>query len=151
MSATRTAILLAAAAFVLGGTASPVRAADPAPAPAWNQKEVLRLAEELAAELDQADAASRAAPPQATALQQRTRDAAANSFHRVHDAAADFAKKLRQGRDRETTEAHFKNVRTAFENTRKIARDAVATPDVDQHLRRASELIQQLARFYPHA
>ena len=147
MSKTRIGALLLAA---LCAPIAPVPSAR-AEEPKWNQQEVLRLADELGEVLRAAEAASREAPPQATALQQRKRDAAANGFHRIQKAAADFSAKLRAGWDREMTQAYFRNVRDTFESTRKLAGDAVPTEKVNQHLTRADELLQQLARFYPEA
>jgi hypothetical protein len=146
MSRTKTsAILMATLALASSGPISPARAAEPE----WNQKEVLRLADELGEVLHEAEAASRDAPPQATALQQRKRDAAANGFHRVQKAAADFSAKLRAGRDRELTQAYFRNVRDTFESTRKLAGDAVPTEKVKQHLTQADKLLEQLSHYYP--
>src|SRR5262245_49361834 len=138
-------IVLAAIAIVLGELASSARAAEPE----WSKKTVLGLAEKLARVLDEAAAAAREAPPQATVLQQRTRDDALRSFDQVRQASGDYVAKLRKGWDRELTEAYFRRVRTLFRDVRKSARDAVPTKELDQKLREAAGLLEELSRFYP--
>src|SRR5262245_57647897 len=125
------AILFLAIAIGQGGDASSALAAEPD----WNQKEVLALAEQLGRALDEAASAAREAPPQATVLQQRTRDDALNSFDQVRELARDYVAKLRKGWDRDMTEAYFRNLNKLFRDTRKLARDAVATQKVDQKMR----------------
>ena len=148
MSKTRaSAIVLAAVALAQIASISPARAEEHE----WNQKEVLRLADQLVVALDEANAALREAPPPANVLQQRTRDAAANSFDRAHEAATDLVAKLRAGWDRERTEVYFRNVRDAVASTRRVARDAEPTQKVDQKLNEVGELLRQLSRFYREA
>jgi hypothetical protein len=145
MSKTRaSAILLAAVALAQIGPISAARAAEQE----WNQKEVIRVADQLVVALDEANAASREAPPPAGELQQRMRDATANSFDRSHKAAADLVAKLRAGWDREKTEVYFRNVRDAVASTQRVARDAEPTERLNQKLHEVSELLRQLARFY---
>jgi hypothetical protein len=139
------AVLLAA--IGLGLWASSARAAEPR----WNQQEVLGLAEQLARVLDETAAAAREAPAQPTVLQQRTRDDALNSFDRVRELAGDYAAKLRKGWDRDMTEAYFRNMRKVFQDTRKLARDAVPTQKVDQKLRETDAILEKLSRYYPNA
>ena len=119
--------------------------------PAWNQNEVLGLAEQLVRVLDETAAAAREAPPQATVMQQRTRDDAANGLRHVRDAASDYAAKLRKGWDRDMTEAYLRNVKKMFKDSRKLARDAVPTEKVEQKLRETDELLGRLSRYYPNA
>jgi len=145
MSPTRTGAILLAAALL--AHAAPARAA----APEWNQKEVTALARKLLGVVDQIDAAAKVAPQQPTAMQQRTRDAAKNSFFQVRRATADYVAKLEAGRDRELTEAHFRGVKIAFADTRRLARDAVPTPEMEGYLRKADELLSELGRYYPDA
>jgi hypothetical protein len=119
--------------------------------PPWNQQEVLGLAEQLVRVLDETAAAAREAPPQATVMQQRTRDDAANGLRRVREAASDYAAKLRKGWDRDMTEAYLRNVEKMFRDSRKLARDAVPTEKVEQKLRETDELLGRLSRYYPNA
>lgn len=141
------AILLVAIAIGQGEAVSSAPAAEPE----WNPQEVLGLAEKLVRVLDETAAAAREAPPQATVLQQRTRDDTLNSFARVRQAADDYVAKLRKGWDRELTEAYFRNVERLLRDTRKLARDAVPTEKVDQKLREADGLLEKLSRFYSDA
>jgi len=135
-----------AAALVLAHTA-PARAE----APAWDQKQVTALAEQFVQVLDDIAVASREAAPQPTALQQRTRDAAASGIQRLRDAAGDYLAKLKAGHDGEMTQARYRNLRDSFRDTRQTARDAVAAPRMDELLRKASGLIDELGRYYPDA
>lgn len=141
------AILLGALVIGQGPTAS----SAPESGPAWSQKKVLALAEKLVRALDDTAAAAREAPPQATVLQQRTRDDALSSFDQVRELASDYAAKLRKGWDRDMTEAYFRNVKKMFRDTRKLARDAVPTEKVDQKLRETDGILDELSRFYPNA
>src|SRR5688572_12697109 len=98
----------AALALIVAATAS---AAPPDGAPEWNQKQVTALAAQLVQVVDEALASAKEAPPQATALQQRRRDAALGGYRQVREAAADYLAKLEAGRDRDMTEAHLRNLR----------------------------------------
>jgi hypothetical protein len=141
------AILLGA--LVIGQ--GPAASSAPESGPAWSQKAVLALADKLVRALDDTAAAAREAPPQATVLQQRTRDDALASFDQVRELASDYAAKLRKGWDRDMTEAYFRNVKKMFRDTRKLARDAVPTEKVDQKLRETDRILDELSRFYPNA
>ena len=135
-----------ATALVLAHTV-PARAE----APKWNQKQVTALAEQLVQVFDDIATASREAPPQPTAMQQRTRDAAASGIQRLRDAAGDYLGKLKAGHDRDTTQARYRNLRDSFRETRQDARNAVATPKMDELLRKASGLLDELGGYYPDA
>jgi len=141
------AILLIAFVIGQGQGASSAPAAEPK----WNQQQVLGLGEKLVRALDETAAAAREAPPQATVLQQRTRDDARNSFDQVRRAAGDYAAKLRKGWDRDMSMASFRSVRVLFRDTRQSARNAVPTEKVDQKLREVERLLEELSRFYPDA
>ena len=136
----------AIAALVL--TAAAATAAPPA-APKWNQQDVLALAEKLAGALRDGEAASREAPLQSTALQQRKRDGALSSFRRVREAADTYVAKLRAGGDRDMTSAYFRAVRNGLRDALSSARDAVPSEQVGQHLDEADQAIAELARYYP--
>jgi len=140
-------ILLAAIAIAQGQAVSSARAAEPQ----WNQKEVIGLAERLVRVLDETAAAAREAPPQATVLQQRTRDDAANGLRQVRELAGDYVAKLKKGWDRDMTESYLRNVKKMFKDSRKLARDAVPTEKVDDKLRETDEILEQLSRYYPSA
>jgi hypothetical protein len=124
-------------------------AAPPAGTPSWDQKQVLALGEKLATALRDAEAASREAPPQATALQQRKRDAALSSFRQVRQAADAYVSKLRAGWDGEMTSAYFRSVRNGMRDALQSARDAVPSPKVNENLNTANDVIAELERYYP--
>jgi hypothetical protein len=69
----------------------------------------------------------------------------------VRQAASDYLAKLEAGRDRDLTEAHFRNVKIKFNDTRTVARNAVPTPEMDGYLRKADQLLTELGRYYPDA
>jgi hypothetical protein len=122
-----------------------------ADAPAWDPKQVTALASQLVQVVDEALAAAKQAPPQATALQQRRRDAAVSGYRRVREAAADYLAKLEAGRDRDMTEAHFRNLRNLFKSTRASAGNAEPTPEAQERLKRIDQLLRELGRYYPDA
>ena len=135
------------AALALFAAAS-VTAAPPA-GPKWNQQDVLALAEKLAGALRDGEAASREAPLQDTAMQQRRRDGALADFRRVRESADALVAKLRSGWDRDMTSAYFRTVRNGLRDALSSARDAVPSEEVGQHLDEANAAIADLARFYP--
>ena len=128
--------------------AAAATAAPPA-APKWNQQDVLALAEKLAIALRDGEAASREAPLQSTALQQRKRDGALSSFRQVREAADTYVAKLQAGWDRDMTSAYYRAVRNGLRNALSSARDAVPSDQVGQHLDEANQAIAELARYYP--
>ena len=142
---TRTAARIAALALIAAAAAT---AAPPA-APKWDQQAVLALGEKLASALKDAQAASREAPLQATAMQQRNRDGALSEFRRVREAADAYVAKLRAGWDRDMTAAYFRTVRNGLRDALKSARDAVPSEQVDQHLNEANQALSELAPYYP--
>jgi F0F1-type ATP synthase membrane subunit b/b' len=137
---------IAAFALLAVATAS---AAPPDGAPKWDQKQVLALAEKLAGALRNAQAAAREAPPQATALQQRTRDAALSNFEEVRQATDKYLQKLRAGWDRDMTAAYFRVVRNGLRDSVRSARDAVPSEEVGRNLDEANEAVAELGRYYP--
>ena len=138
----------AALVLIVAATAS---AAPPDGAPEWNQKHVTALAAQLVQVVDEALASAKEAPPQATALQQRRRDAALGGYRQVREAAADYLAKLEAGRDRDMTEAHFRNLRNLFKSTRQSAGDAEPMPEAQQQLTKIDRLLKQLGGYYPDA
>ena len=142
---TRTAAWIAALALFASAAAT----AAPPEAPKWNQKDVLALGERLSGALRDAEAASREAPIQSTALQQRKRDGALSEFRRVRESADAFVAKVRAGWDREMTSAYFRSVRNGLRDAHASARDAVPSEQVGQHLDEADQAIAELARYYP--
>jgi hypothetical protein len=145
MSRSRASAILVAA-LVLAHT-GPARAE----APAWDQRQVTALAQQLVKVLGDIATAAREAPPQATAIQQRTRDAAISGIHRVRSAASDYLSKLRAGQDRDLTESRFRIVRDSFRDQLAVARDAVAGPKMDELLSKANGLLDELGQYYPDA
>jgi hypothetical protein len=140
--------ITSSAIAVLVLIAAAATAAPPA-APKWNQQDVLALAEKLAGALRDGEAASREAPLQSTALQQRKRDGALSSFRQVREAADTYVAKLRAGWDRDMTSAYFRAVRNGLRDALSSARDAVPSEQVGQHLDEADQAIAELARYYP--
>jgi hypothetical protein len=138
----------AIASAALGLAFSTAALADP---PVWDQKQVTALATQLVQVVDAALAASKEAPGQATALQQRRRDAAVSGYRRVREAAADYRAKLEAGRDRDLTEAHFRNLRNLVKSTRASAGDAEPTPKAQEQLDKVDSLLGELGRYYPDA
>jgi hypothetical protein len=146
MSTRTRGALLTALALIVAANAS---GAPPAGEPKWDQKQVLALGEKLANALHDAEAAAREAPPQATALQQRKRDAAVSTFIQVRQAADAYLTKLRAGWDRDMTEAYFRNVRDGLRRALDSARDAVPSEKVGENLGKANQVLAELAHYYP--
>ena len=142
---TRTAAWIGALALIASAAAT----AAPPEAPKWNQQHVLALGERISSALRAAEAASREAPDQSTALQQRKRDGALSEFRRVRESADALVAKVRAGWDRDMTSAYFRSVRNGLRNARASAQDAVPSEQVGQHLDEADQAIAELARFYP--
>ena len=115
---------------------------------AWDQNEVKRLAGEFAQSLAKISAAAGVAPPQETAMQQRTRDAAVGRLGSVHEAADGLAKRLANGWDRSDTQLYFEQVRELFDQARGVAGDAVAKAEQRSNLDAAEKLLGQLARYF---
>jgi hypothetical protein len=147
MSTRTRGVLSAALALIAAANAF---GAPPASEPKWNQKEVLALGEKLVTALHDAEAAAREAPPQATALQQRKRDAAVSTFLEVRQAADVYVTKLRAGWDGDRTEAYFRNVRDGLRRALDSARDAVPSEKVGENLGKANQALAELARYYPN-
>ena len=124
-----------------------VALAEPQP---WDQQEVGRLSAALSQTLTEISMAAKTAPMQQTAIQQRTRDGAVNSLHRVRQAADAFAKQIAGGRDRGATELFFAQVRQLFHEMRSVARDAVPSPEQEANLAAAEKLLDELARYYDY-
>ncbi|MBW2294156.1 MAG: hypothetical protein JRG94_17865 [Deltaproteobacteria bacterium] len=116
----------------------------------WNQKEASRLAGEFAQSIEKISTAAKTAGLQKTAIQQRTRDGAVNRLRGVREAADALAKQLAGGRDRSATELFFAQVRQLFQQTRAVARDAVAGDEQSSNLEAAEKLLDQLARYYEY-
>lgn len=116
----------------------------------WDQKEASRLAGEFAQSIEKISTAAKTAGLQKTAIQQRTRDGAVNRLRGVREAADALAKQLAGGRDRSATELFFAQVRQLFQQTRAVARDAVASDEQSSNLEAAEKLLDQLARYYDY-
>jgi hypothetical protein len=141
------AAVLAVIAIALGRAAW----SEPVAQPQWNAQQVLGLAEQLVRALDETAAAAREAPPQATVMQQRTRDGAVTGLRETRQLAGDYLAKLRKGWDRDMTEAYLRSVKRKFSESRKLARDAVPTEEVEEKLRETDGILEQLSRYYPNA
>jgi hypothetical protein len=94
MSRTTRCTLLVNFALIIAAAGS---AAPPSGAPAWDSKQVLALGVKLSNSLRDAEIASREAPAQATALQQRKRDAALTAVKQIRQSADAYVSKLRAG------------------------------------------------------
>jgi hypothetical protein len=77
---------------------------------AWDQAKVTELAIELQQTLEEAYERSLSAPPQRTALQQRERDAAQGVIRRARDLSQEYARRMQEGWDRETSNPYFRAV-----------------------------------------
>jgi hypothetical protein len=116
----------------------------------WNQKEASRLAAEFAQSIAKMSATAKAASPQRTAIQQRTRDGAVSRLHSVREAADALAEQLGEGRDRFATELFFAQVRELYRQTLAAARDAVAGAEQRSNIAAAENALDQLARYYDY-
>ena len=147
MSRTTRCTLLVNFALIIAAAGS---AAPPSGAPAWDSKQVLALGVKLSTALQDAETASREAPDQATALQQRKRDAALTSVKQIRQSADAYVSKLRAGWDADMTEAYFRAVRNGLRGMLQTGGDAVPSPEVQQSLDTANEAIGELERYYPN-
>lgn len=126
-------------------TLAPLASAEP---PAWNAEEVTALAVKLDAEIEKLLEMAPAAPPQETAFQQRTRDAAVEDTKRAREASRRLVEKLHLGWDRDETETHFQLVTTALREVRTTAGDAVPSFEARTILTRIEGLQRELAKRY---
>jgi len=116
----------------------------------WDQQEATKLAQEFVETIDKIIAGAKTAPLQKTAIRQRTRDGAVSGLSAVRKSAEAYAKQLESGRDGSATELFFAQVREGFEQTRSVARDAVASGEQRSNLETAEKLLDQLARYYDY-
>jgi hypothetical protein len=122
------------------------------PEPEWDADRVIDLATELVEAVGAALLVAREAPGQETALQQRKRDAAVGEMQRVHGISREYLARLRERWSREGPEDSayfFQQLRRSVEGARETAADAVPTARGGAALERVSELLDELARFYP--
>jgi hypothetical protein len=118
---------------------------------AWDQSAVTRLAAELHATLGEGLALSSQAPPQETAFQQRTRDAAVKRLQRAHEIAGEYAEKLRAGWSREDSGFFFNQLRASIADARETAGDAVPAARTARLLERIDELVREIGAHYTGA
>jgi hypothetical protein len=118
---------------------------------AWDGAEVTRLATELHATLGEGLALARVAPPQETAFQQRTRDAAVTEMKRAHEIAGEYSKRLRGGQSREDSENFFRQLRAIIADARQTADHAVPSAEIARLLERADQLVREIGGYYSGA
>jgi hypothetical protein len=90
----------------------------------WNSAAVLKLANELESTIDSLYEFSLEAPPQETALQQRTRDATQGEIKNARDLCAAYAQHMRNGWTRAESEPTFRVVLASVVEIRKTGDDA---------------------------
>jgi hypothetical protein len=117
-------------------------------APEWDPARVSVLANSMRDALATGLKAASEQPPQATAFQQRTRDAALSEMKQVHSQAEDYAKKIADGWSREQSRAWFDLLREGYASARTAAGDAIPGPVVSDQLSLVDAQLEQLARFY---
>ena len=126
-------------------------AAGAASAESTSEETADSLAEELAATLDAALVAAQNAQPQATAMQQRTRNAAVSQMKHVHSIAVEYRERVRLAKSIDDTEFFFGNLRSAVTSARQTAEDAVPDPEVARQLQRLDAIMGRLAALYAGA
>ena len=114
----------------------------------WNAERALELAVELEDTLAQALEAAKTAPPQETAMQERTRDGAVVEMTYAHRASRELVTQLRIGGGRDATEPLVGRVRTTYASAIETADKAVAQAAVSPLLDKAESLILSLQKLY---
>ena len=114
----------------------------------WNAERALELAVELEDTLAQALEAAKTAPPQETAMQERTRDGAVVEMKYAHRASRELVTQLRIGAGRDATEPLLRGVRTTYESAIETAENAVAQTTVAPLLEKAESLMRSLQKRY---
>ncbi len=114
----------------------------------WDSRRVIELAAQLEETIGLGLRAAETARQQATAIQQRTRDAAVAAMKQAHEVSGEFAVKIRGGWDREESEPFFNQLRLAMRRARKKGRDAEPDPNVVPHLDRMDALMIELSKQY---
>jgi hypothetical protein len=137
-------VRLRLAAILAIALAAPAATADPA----WDAAEVTRLATELHAILGEGLALSSQAPPQETAFQQRTRDAAVKGMQRAHEIAGEYAEKVRGGWSREDSGFFFHQLRSSIADARETAGDAVPSARNASLFERVDQLVREIGAYY---
>ncbi len=135
-------------ALVLAGLA--IVPARPAPAEPleWDQARATELAHRITTEWRSALEAASAAPPQPSVLQQRARDTTVFQIEHLLSAARELHRKLRDGWNRDQTQAYFLIVRNQAAAVLQAKKDAVPFEAAWRHWLAAREAGQELARFY---
>ncbi len=145
MTAKRSWHAAIAAVSLVSFGASPSNAEE---TPTWDAKEVLTLATELDFAISKVLAVAPEVPPQETAFQQRTRDAAVVQMKRAQEASQRFVQKLRLGWNRDETESYFRALSSALREVNRTAGDAVAQEETQPLLARIEQLRFKLEKFY---
>ena len=114
----------------------------------WNADRALELAVALEDTLAQALVAAETAPPQETAMQERTRDGAVVEMKYAHRASRELVTQLRIGGGRDATEPLLSRVRTTYRSALDTAHNAVAQATVAPLLEKAESLILSLQELY---
>jgi hypothetical protein len=115
---------------------------------AWDQAKVTKLAIELEQTLQEAYERSLSAPPQRTALQQRERDAAQGVIRRARDLSQEYARRMRDGWDRETSNPYFRVVAGEIAHIWDTAGDAKPTESAKPAIERMQRLLDELRAAY---
>ena len=120
-------------------------AGEPLP---WDQEAATQLTLEITVELRALLAAAAAAPSQPSVLQQRKRDAAAFQVRHALMAAEELLSKLREGWDRDTTEAYFRVLRVEGKQVLEVYGDAQRMKAPSAHWEAATAAARKLAAYY---
>ncbi|MCH7868945.1 MAG: hypothetical protein IH881_14705 [Myxococcales bacterium] len=115
---------------------------------AWDQDEVMKLADEFVISLSKISLATKTAAQQETVIRQRMRDGAVSGLGRLSEIASGYAKQLHRGRGHSATELYFEQVRELFHNIRSGARDAIPAKQQRENIAAAEKLLDQLAEYY---
>jgi len=128
----------------------PVEASEDSPGDvhAWDQAAVTRLAIELERLFGELYEKSQHAPPQTTALQQRSREAAQGSIRRARDRSAEYAQKMRAGWDRGASEPYFRLVVEEVTDIFDTAGNAEPVESAQPRIDRMQYVISELQAYY---
>ncbi len=114
----------------------------------WDQSDVTKLAIELEQTLQEAYEGSLNAPRQRTAIQQRERDAAQGVIRRARDLGQEYAQRMRDGWDRESSDPYFRAVAEGVAQIWQTAGDAKPAARSRPTIERLQGLLEMLRSAY---
>lgn len=137
-----------AALLMAGFTATSATAEEPSKPEFWDSAAATKLAIELSDTFERGLEASKTAPPQDTAFQQRQREAAQGALRRAREASANFAEQMQAGADKFESERLFQGVVSTVAEMRETAGDAEPTDEGKRILKRVDEIFRELRALY---